>query len=332
MKLRSFGKTGWNLSEIGFGAWAIGGGWGRLDDAQGKAALNQALDLGVTFIDTALGYGNGHSERLISEVLKERGEKLGNGRIKVATKIPPDLFTGHWPPFPGESWESLFSETYLRVGVEECLKNLRTEALDLLHLHTWTRAWNTDPYPLEILQKLKKEGKILASGVSTPEHDQNCLIDPMRQGLLDAAQIVYNIFEQEPESEFLPVALKHKVAVIVRCVFDEGSLTGKFTKETRFPEGDFRRSYFRPGHLEEAVDHVEAVKKTVSEIAGRGEKSLASVALRFVLKNPAVSTVIPGIRTPEQARLNCAASDEPPLSDELYQALKAHNWRKGIWY
>jgi aryl-alcohol dehydrogenase-like predicted oxidoreductase len=329
MHYRTFGRLGWQVSEIGFGAWAIGGNWGPQNDQDSLAALHRALDLGVNFIDTAQGYGNGHSERLIGQVLKERGQH-GSGPVRVATKIPPT--PGHWPPFPYDICAERYPEDYLRERVEFSLRNLNAEVLDVVQLHTWTRAWNRDPVALTILQKLKAEGKILGIGISTPEHDQNSLIDLIRAGWLDAVQVIYNIFEQEPAAEFLPVAQEHNVGVIVRVVFDEGALTGKFTPQTVFPQGDFRRNYFKGDRFLETIRRVEAVRETMQRVSEGAEKDMPSVAIRFALRHPAVSTVIPGIRNVTQAEQNCAVSDQPPLSNELFEALKEHNWQRGFWY
>ncbi len=330
MKYRLFGRSGWEVSEIGFGAWAIGGsGWGNQKDSDSLAALREALDLGVNFIDTAQVYGNGHSERLIGKILKDRGEQIGDSRIKIATKIPPK--PGNWPPFPDDLCEERFPESYLRERLEFSLKNLQAETIDLVQLHTWTRAWNSEPTALEVLKKMKKEGKIGAIGISTPEHDQNALIDLMRGGYLDAVQVIYNIFEQEPAAEFLPAAQQYKVGIIVRVVFDEGSLTGKFDENTTFPDGDFRQTYFKGDRLLHTLRHVAAVKKTLGK-NGIPDSELPAVAIRFALQHPAVSTVIPGIRNTEQARMNCAVSDAPDLPDDLYHHLKRHNWRRAFWY
>jgi len=330
MRYRTFGRTGWQVSEIGFGAWAIGGSWGPQSDEDSVTALHRALDLGVTFIDTAQGYGNGRSERLIGQVLRQRGQRAGAGVVKVATKIPP--MEGNWPPFPDDDVAQRYPADYLRQGVETSLRQLDAERLDLVQLHTWTRAWNKNPAPLETLRALRKEGKIAAIGISTPEHDQNSLIGLMREGWLDAVQVIYNIFEQEPAAEFLPAAQEHGVGVIVRVVFDEGALTGKFTPQTTFAEEDFRHAYFRGDRLPTVVEKVEAVRRTVREVTGEERPNMPDVALRFALRHPAVSTVIPGIRTVAQAEANSAASDGGPLDERLYGALKAHNWRRGFWY
>ena len=333
MKTRTFGRLGWPVTEIGFGAWAIGGSWGPQAEEESLAALRRALDLGLTFIDTAAGYGNGHSERLIGRVLKERGLRGGgNGKVKVATKIPPK-FPGEWPPIGwAERCDERYPEAYLREQLEERLRNLNAEALDLVQLHTWSRAWNEEPVALATLRKFQKEGKIVGIGISTPEQDQNALNDLVRGGWLDSVQVIYNIFEQDPAEELLPLALKHKVGIIVRVAYDEGSLTGKFTKETTFAEGDFRRNYFSGDRLERTVARVDRVKAAVAQVAGKAEPDLAAVAARFVLKHPGVSTVITGIRNVRQAELNCSYGDLPPISDELYTALKAQYWRRMMWH
>jgi aryl-alcohol dehydrogenase-like predicted oxidoreductase len=332
MKTRTFGRLGWPVTEIGFGGWAIGGSWGPQAEEESLAALRKALDLGVNFIDTAAGYGNGHSERLIGKVLKERGLKGGgNGKVLVATKIPPK-YPGEWPPIGVERCDERYPEAYLREQLEERLRNLNAEAVDLIQLHTWTRAWNENPVALTTLQKFKKEGKLLGIGISTPEQDQNALNQLVRGGLLDSVQVIYNIFEQDPAEELFPLALKHKVGIIVRVAYDEGSLTGKFTKDTKFAEGDFRRNYFSGDRLERTVAKVEKVRDTVAKVSGGAEKDLAAVAARFVLKHPAVSTVITGIRSVKQAELNCSYGDLPPLADDLYAALHAHYWRRMMWH
>jgi aryl-alcohol dehydrogenase-like predicted oxidoreductase len=323
MKYRAFGRLNWQVSEIGFGAWAIGGtGWGKQEDADSIRALHAALDRGCNFIDTAQGYGDGHSEKIIGQVLKDRkGE-----RIYVATKIPPK--PGHWPPSPYDKIEERYSEAYLRERVEASLRALQTDCLDLLQLHSWTRAWNRNPTALEVLRALKREGKLCGIGISTPEQDQNSLVDLMRNGFLDAVQVIYNIFEQEPAAEFLPVAQEYKVGVIVRVVFDEGALTGKFTEQTKFAEGEFRNHYFAGDRLARTVRRVEKIKA----IIGSSEPDMATAALKFALKPAAVSTVIPGMRNARQAELNCGVSDPAPMSDALAYQLRDHAWRRADWY
>ncbi len=323
MRYRTFGKTGWKVSEIGFGAWAIGGGWGPQSDEDSVAALDRALDLGCNFIDTAQGYGDGRSERVIAQALKQRSSRE---KIYVATKIPPA--PGAWPPSPYDSVEDRYPENYLRERLERSLRDLQTDCIDIVQLHTWTRAWNRQPRALEVLRQFKKEGKLRAIGISTPEHDQNSLIDPMRGGWLDCVQVIYNIFEQEPQAEFFPAATENGVGVIVRVAFDESALTGKLTAQTTFGEGDFRRGYFAGDRLERTVNRVEKIKN----ILGAEEPVLAEAALKFALKPAAVSTVIPGIRNVKQAEMNCAVSDQAPMSNQMEMKLREHRWNRAFWY
>ena len=321
MHYRELGKTGIKVSEIGFGAWAIGESWwGKQDDRDSLAALEKALDLGINFIDTAAVYGNGKSEKLIREFLKDRKDK-----IYVATKTPPS--NGIWRPSPWDPWENTFSEAYLRRDVESRLRNLGTDCLDILQLHTWTRAWNRDPEPLRVLAKLKQEGKIRAVGISTPENDQDSVIDPMKQGLVDVVQVIYNLFEQQPAAELLPVAQEMGVGIIIRVAFDEGSLTGKFTKETRFPEGDFRGENFKGDRLTETVKRVEEIRQDLGS-----EYSMAQAALLYTLAHPATSCVIPGIRNLQQAEANTAVSGMVGLPEALQIKLRRHEWHRGVWY
>jgi aryl-alcohol dehydrogenase-like predicted oxidoreductase len=326
MKFRPFGRHAFNTSEIGFGAWAIGGSWGAQADTDSLAALNCALDLGVNFIDTAAGYGNGRSEKLIGQVLHERAAAGKNEKIFVATKTPPAA--GNWPPSPYDLADACYPEIYLRENIATRCANLGVERLDLLQLHTWTRAWNRNPTPFKILRALQREGRVGLIGVSTPEQDQNSVIDLMRGGWIDSVQVIYNLFEQEPAAELLDVAKECGVGVIVRVAFDEGVLTGKFTADTKFSDDDFRAKYFTGDRLARAVAHAEKIRP---DLDGTGY-TMPQAALKFVLSHPAVANVIPGIRTVNQADLNCAVSDLPAMPAALLEKLHRHNWRRGVWY
>ncbi len=322
MKLRGFGKTGLRVSEIGFGAWALGESWwGKQDDSDSLKALHRAAELGANFIDTAQVYGDGKSEAVIARFRKE-----WKGELIVATKTPPE--GGDWPPSPYEGPDIAFSEKYLRANVEQRLRSLETDCIDVLQLHTWTRAWNKDPKPFEVLRKLQKEGKIRHIGVSTPEHDQNSVVDLIKGGWVDSVQVIYNLFDQEPAAEILPAALEHGVGVIIRVALDEGGLTGKYTRETKFPAGDFRADYFRGERLGRVVDRVEAIRK---DLDGSGY-SLVQGALKFALTHPAISTMLVGMRNVAQAEMNLAVSELPELPDALLAKLRKHNWRRGVWY
>jgi aryl-alcohol dehydrogenase-like predicted oxidoreductase len=324
MNYRPFGRLGWQVSEIGFGAWPLGGGmWGEQSDEDSVAALHRFLDLGGNFIDTAQGYGDGRSERVIAKALRERS---GGERVYVATKIPPK--PGAWPPSPYDAIADRYDEAYLRERLERSLRDLGTDCIDLVQLHTWSRAWNHDPSALQVLRRFQKEGKILGIGISVPDHDPGAADELMRTGWIDAVQLIYNIFDQDPQAEALPTAKHHGVGVIVRVPFDEGALTGKLTPGSAFAEGDFRRRYFQGDRLERTVKRVEAIRQAL----GEDEPDLAAAALKFTLKPPAVSTVIPGMRNVRQVEMNTAVSGAAVLSDEVERRLRAHSWRRSNWY
>jgi aryl-alcohol dehydrogenase-like predicted oxidoreductase len=326
MRYRPLGRSGWEVSEIGFGAWALGGQWAGADDRESIAALHRALDLGVNVIDTAAGYGDGRSERVVAEALRSRpGEK-----ILVATKTPPAA--GPWPPSPYCRWQDRYSAAYLRENVEERLRNLQVERLDLLQLHTWTPAWNDDPQPLLVLRRLREEGKIGLIGLSTPEQDQGCVIQLMRDGLVDCVQVIFNLFQQEPMAQLFPVAAETGTGILVRVALEEGALTGKYTADHRFPESDFRHRYFAGDRMARTAARVQQVADDVAQFGLADTHSLADVALRFALHPPAVSCVLAGIRDVQQAERNAATSECPALPDDLLVALRRHNWLRGVWY
>jgi aryl-alcohol dehydrogenase-like predicted oxidoreductase len=319
---RKFGKHGFDVSEIGFGAWAIGGSWGPQLENDSLDALNKALDSGVNFIDTAAGYGGGKSERIIARMFVESNRPS----VFVATKTPPS--SGTWPPSPYENVEDRYSESYMRENIVERMECLACSKIDLLQLHTWTRAWNKNPKPFEVLRKIQQEGKIGLIGISTPEHDQNAVIDLMKGGFVDSVQVIYNLFDQEPAAELLDVAGETGTGIIVRVAFDEGVLTGKYKADSTFAEGDFRNNYFAGDRLPRAVARAEEIRK---DLADSG-LTMPQAALKFSLSHPAVSTVIVGMRNAEQAEQNCAVSDLPDLSPELLKKLQRHNWLRAFWH
>jgi aryl-alcohol dehydrogenase-like predicted oxidoreductase len=326
MQRRHLSTHGFDVSEIGFGAWAIGGGWGPQNDQDSVATLNSAIDQGINFVDTAQGYGNGHSERLIAKVLKERADQ----EVFVATKTPPDA--GPWPPSPYCRWQDRYSAAYLRDNVNERLRNLGTERIDLLQLHTWTRAWNDDPQPLLVLRQLRDEGKVRLIGVSTPEQDQSSVIQLMRDGLVDVVQVIFNLFDQEAVAQLLPVAAETGTGVIVRVALDEGSLTGKFSPDHQFPKDDFRNRYFAGDRMERTAKRVADIAQDIADFGLSEQYSPVDVALKFVLARPEVSTAIVGMRTTEQVEKNTRVSDLKNLPDDLLVRLRRHNWLRGVWY
>jgi aryl-alcohol dehydrogenase-like predicted oxidoreductase len=321
MQYRRLGKTGIEVSEIGYGGWGIGGGWGDQNDEEALRALKRALDLGVTFFDTALGYGNGHSERLIGRAVADVRD-----RVVIATKIPPKTY--RWPVLPHEPVSETFPADWVVECTEKSLKNLATDYIDVLHLHAWTPPYTEQLEWYEALTRLKEQGKIRAFGVSANDWDPYGPAGLIQSGLTDSVQVVYNIFEQRPAEKLLPAALEHDVGIVVRVPFEEGLLTGKMGPGHVFDEGDWRAEWLTPERLEEAGRRVEALKPFLAD----DRPTLAALALKFCLSHPAVSTVIPGMRRIAHVEANCAVSDGRLLSEGEVEALGAHAFAHGWSY
>ncbi len=316
MNYRTLGKTGIKVSEIGYGAWAIGGGmWGKTDDTESLRALHRALDLGVNFVDTAAVYGKGHSEELIGKVYRER-----KGIFTVATKIPPKDW--NWPPKDNSPIKNTFPAAWVRDQTGTSLRNLKMERVDLQQIHVWSPNWVRETEWFETLIKLKEEGKVRFIGVSINDHAPKEALELVKTGMADTIQVIYNLFDQSPEDELFSLAQKYNVGIIARVPLDEGSLTGKFTGDTKFPEGDWRAGYFAGGGLAETVGRAGGLQPLLLKEAS----SMAAGALKFCLSHPAVSTVIPGIRSVAQAEENCRVSDGTNLSSGLLENLKNHRW------
>ncbi|MFO0725333.1 MAG: aldo/keto reductase [Myxococcota bacterium] len=318
MKLRALGKTGIKVSEIGFGAWALGGDlWGGQDEADSVAALDRAFELGVQFLDTALVYGRGRSESVIGGWIKK---KKIREQVVIASKIPPANLA--WPARTGVPIASVFPAAHLRSCTEKSLRNLGVDTIDLMQLHVWTDAFTDDDGWWEAMSALKKEGKIRAIGVSINSFEPESALRLVRSGRVEALQVYHNVFEQRPEDELLPLAKAEGVGIISRVPLDESALTGKLTKKTEFASGDYRSMYFRGDRLAQAVDRVEALRPVLEKAAG----SMVSGALRYCLSSDAVSTVIPGIRNRAQAEANTAASDAGKLTAAVLKTLRKHRW------
>jgi aryl-alcohol dehydrogenase-like predicted oxidoreductase len=314
MRYRTFGRTGWQVSEIGYGMWGMGE-WTGSDDEESMRSLERAVELGCTFFDTAWAYGEGHSERLLGQlILTHPGE-----RLYTATKIPPK--SRKWPSRPGARLEDNFPPEYIRQYTQISLKNLGLETLDLIQFHVWNDEWGDDPRWQQAVEALKQDGLVRAVGISVNRWEPENVIRTLRTGLVDAVQVIYNVFDQAPEDRLFPVCRELNVAVIARVPFDEGSLTGTLSLDSRWPSGDWRNSYFVPENLKASVERVEALKPLVP--AGT---TLPDLALRFILANPDVSTIIPGMRKVRNVEANIAASDEEPLDAEMLKQLRAHRW------
>jgi aryl-alcohol dehydrogenase-like predicted oxidoreductase len=314
MQYRRFGRTGWQVSEMGYGMWGMAG-WSGSEDTQSLEAMQLAVDLGCNFFDTAWAYGNGHSERLLGTLVRANPRAT----IYTATKIPPK--NRQWPTRRGDRLDDVFPADYVREYAERSLENLGLPRVDLLQFHVWEDAWSADERWQRVVDDLRREGLVRAVGVSVNRWEPWNVVETLRTGLVDAVQVIYNIFDQAPTDELFLLCRELDVAVIARVPFDEGSLTGTLTRETRWPEGDWRNTYFVPENLAATMDRVEALEPLVP--AGT---SMADLALRFILANRDVGVVIPGMRKPAHVRSNIAASDVTPLPPELLERLLEHRW------
>ena len=324
MKTRQLGRTGCTVSEIGFGAWGIGGAmWQGGDDEAALAALAAAFDLGVNFVDTALAYGDGHSERLVGRAVAEHREPS-----VVASKIPPENRV--WPARPGTTLASVFSAEYVKRSAETSAANLG-RPVDILQFHVWRDEWLAEPEWMKVervLSSLIAEGTVRHVGISNTEHDPTSTLDAVRHcDLIECLQVIYNIFDQQPEDALLPACAERHVGVIVRVPLDEGGLTGAIKPGVQFPKGDWRHRYFRGDRPAQVASRVEAFRPALLKEAA----TLAEGALRFCLSHEAVGTVIAGMRTAEHARENCAVSDGRRLSPALLAELKTHKWPRNFY-
>jgi aryl-alcohol dehydrogenase-like predicted oxidoreductase len=321
MRYRKLGGTGIEVSEIGYGAWGIGGSqWGGADDDESVQALHRAIDLGLNFIDTALAYGEGRSERLVGQVVRERSET-----VHVATKVPPK--NRIWPAPEGAALEDVFPLGYVSECTERSLGNLGVETVDLLQLHVWNDDWASQDELLQEVDALRSAGKIRFFGISINDHQPANGLRLVRSGAVDAVQVIYNVFDQSPEDELFPACREQDVGVIARVPLDEGGLTGRIEPDTEFDDDDFRGEYFRGDRRREVHERTTAIAADLS-IA---EDELADIALRFVLSEPAVSTVIPGMRSLRNVERNVAVSDTDGLPREQREKLRAHRWVRNFY-
>ncbi|AIQ12267.1 aldo/keto reductase [Paenibacillus durus] len=321
MNYRTLGRTGLKVSEVGFGAWGIGKtSWIGADDQESLKALNRSIELGLNFIDTALGYGDGHSEKLVGQVVREHA-----GNIYVATKIPP--INRQWPARSGVPVEETFTKEHVISSTEQSLRNLGLETIDVQQFHVWSDEWVGRGDWLEGVQKLKEQGKIRFFGVSINDYQPSNAIKLIESGLVDTVQVIYNIFEQSPEDELLPACEKHDIGVIVRVALDEGGLTGKITPETIFDKGDFRNHYFKNDRKREVFERVQQIAADLNISIDE----MAETALRYVLSSPAVSTVIPGMRSVANVERNIKVGDGLGLPEDQLAKLKAHRWVRNFY-
>lgn len=320
MRYRELGRSGLRVSEIGYGAWGIGeSSWVGATEDESVRALHRAIDLGVNFIDTARGYGE--SERIVGRVVRER---TGDD-VLVATKVPPK--NGVWPPADGTDPAAAFPGEYIRTSLETSLRASGLDHFDVLQFHVWHDEWVGRGDWLETVAELKREGKIRLFGVSVNDHRPESALALVRSGAVDSVQVIYNVFDQSPADELLPACEEHGVGVIVRVALDEGGLTGRITAGTTFPEGDWRNRYFRDDRPAQVERRVAAI---VADL-GIEPDAVAEHALRFVLSSPAVSTVIPGMRSVRNVERNTALSDGRPLTADQLGVLAGHRWERDFY-
>jgi aryl-alcohol dehydrogenase-like predicted oxidoreductase len=315
---RVLGRTKFPISEIGYGAWGIGGiQWlgGRDDDS--VAALRRAIELGLNFIDTALAYGDGHSERLVGQVVRSTPQK-----IFVATKVPPKNRV--WPARAGTSIQEVFPYDYIIESTETSLRNLGVETIDLQQLHVWSDEWLQRDEWRRAFEDLKGSGKVQAVGISVTEHDPDSALGVAGSGLVDSVQVIYNIFDQSAERRLFPLCAKLDVGVLARVPLDEGGLTGRVDESSVFESGDFRAWYFRGDRKRQVAERITHLRSDL------GDGDLPSTALRFCLSHPAVSSVIPGMRSRRHAEANCATSGHP-LAEETIEILRRHAWDRNFY-
>jgi len=314
VKYRRFGRTGWTISEIGYGMWGMGE-WTGSQDEESSGSLQRAVDLGCNFFDTAWAYGSGHSEKLLGKLLRSNPGK----RLYAATKIPPKNL--EWPSRREYRLDDCYPPDHIDDYVHRSLKNLAVETIDLIQFHTWEDSWIDDDRWTKKMEGLRRQGKIGAVGISINRWEPWNGVRAVRAGVVDAVQVIYNIFDQSPEDELFPACREKDVGVIGRVPFDEGTLTGTLTRGSRWPEGDWRNTYFVRENLNASVDHAEALKPVIP--AGL---AMPEAALRFILMNETVSTIIPGMRKPRHVEANIATSDAGALPSALYAELRKHRW------
>jgi aryl-alcohol dehydrogenase-like predicted oxidoreductase len=314
MQYRTFGRTGWQVSDIGYGMWGLAG-WTGSDDKESSKSLHRSVELGCNFFDTAWAYGHGHSEKLLGQLVRS----YPNKKLYVASKIPPKNFK--WPAEPEYSLDDCYPPDHIRQYVESSLKNLGLAQMDLIQFHTWDDSWAEDSRWQRALDDLKRDSLILAAGISIDRWEPANAIKALHTGMIDAVQVIYNIFDQNPEDELFPICRELNIGVIARVPFDEGTLTGTLALDSKWPEGDWRSTYFVPENLKASVEHAEALRPLVPS-----GMTMPEMALRFILSNPDVSTIIPGMRKLRNTEMNIATSDAGAISPDLIQKLRAHRW------
>ncbi|ALI56543.1 aldo/keto reductase [Celeribacter marinus] len=323
MKYRPFGRTGWNVSEIGFGGWQIGGAWGKVDDRASVRTLLHAFEKGINFVDTAQLYGEGHSEAVIGEALKQ----WSGDKIYVATKAQPTVWPS--PDDANPLFRGRFPEWHLRENVENSLRRLGVEQLDLFQLHCWGPTGHKELDWLETLNDLRAEGKIDQIGVSLRDNKPNEGVDLARLGLVASQQVIFNMFEQSPREVLFPAAKASDTAIIARVPLDSGSLVGHWTPNSYggWEVGSQQHQMFRGDRFAQTLERLDKLKAEI----GDAFPTLAEAAMRYVLSHDSVSVLIPGMKTPQEVDMNVAYSDGGHMSDAFIARLVKHAWQRNFY-
>jgi aryl-alcohol dehydrogenase-like predicted oxidoreductase len=314
MKYRRFGRTDWQVSEIGYGMWGLAE-WTGSDPEEVGRALERAVELGCNFFDTAWAYGEGKSEAVLGRLVRAHRGK----RLYTATKIPPKNM--QWPSRREFTLDDCFPPDHIEKFVHKSLKNAGLESFDLVQFHVWEDRWIEDDRWVKKMHELRDQGLFRAVGISINRWEPWNGVRTVRSGVADAVQVIYNIFDQNPEDELFPACREMDVAVIARVPFDEGTLTGTLSKQSRWPKDDWRNTYFVPENLNASVEHAEALRPLIPP-----GMSMPEMALRFILNNSDVATIIPGMRKVKNVESSLAASDQGPLPEKLHAKLLAHRW------
>lgn len=318
MNYRIFGRLGWNVSEIGYGTWGLAGGPGGWQGGKEDEAIESLLEsvrLGINFFDTAWIYGRGNGEKKLT-ILKEAYPQK---KLYIATKVPPKNL--QWPSKRGDSIDTIFPKDHIYEYVEKSLKNLGTDKIDLLQFHVWEDDWWKEDNWKECICSLKEQNLIEGVGISVNTWEPWNILRTLETGLIDTVQMIYNIFEQRPEDQLIPYCREKNIGLIARVPFDEGSLTGNINLDTKFDSNDWRASYFVKENLEQCVPRVDMIRELLTQ-----SQSLSELALRFILHNQDISTVIPGMRSLKHLRSNVDLSDNKRLPEKTMQRLRDFRW------
>jgi aryl-alcohol dehydrogenase-like predicted oxidoreductase len=321
MNYCQFGRLDWKVSDIGYGMWGMAS-WSNSNDSESLQSLQRAIDNGCNFFDTAYAYGDGKSENLLGQTVRANKDK----RLYTATKIPPK--NRQWPAKAEHTLDDSYPPDYVEEYTHRSLENAGLQSFDLMQFHTWQDEWMRDDRWFYKLDDMRSQKLIKGIGLSLNRWEPWNGVQAVKSGQVDAVQVIYNIFDQNPEDDLFPACREMNVAVIARVPFDEGTLTGTLTKDSTWPEGDWRNTYFVPENLIPSVERAEEIRKLLNDWNREHSTriTMPEAALRFILANDDVTTIIPGMRKLSHVDSNTEASEAGPLPTELYEELRKFRW------